>query len=144
MPVDQKRKIDMSNLNAPLVLCVDGEYAALQVRSLLLSSAGYRVVTARNGGDALQILQLNPVDLVIIDLWQPGGTAPMAAKEIKRVHPKVRVILLSGLMDPPMGAEEADLVLTKGITPLEFLEAIRSVVDKGLTRNKMAKDETIS
>ena len=39
------------------------------------------------------------------------------------------------------GAEEADLVLTKGISPLEFLEAIRRVVDKRLGRDETARDE---
>lgn len=134
----------MSNSNAPLVLCVDGEYAALQVRCLLLSSAGYRVVTARNGEDALQVLQLNPVDVVIIDLWQPECMGQRVAKEMKRIQPGIPVILLSGLMDAPAGAEEADLVLTKGISPLEFLEAIRRIVDKSSTRDKTTRDEATS
>lgn len=131
LSLSRKRKIGMANSDAPLVLCVDGEIAALQVRSLLLSSAGYRVVTARNGGDALQVLRLNPVSLVIIDLWQPECTGMNVAAEMKRIRPEIPVILLSGLMDAPAGAEQADLVLTKGISPQEFLKAIRAVLGRG-------------
>lgn len=120
----------MTNSIAPLILCVDGERAALLVRALVLSRAGYRVLTATNGEDALRMFQLNPVDLVIIDLWQPEGTGTQVAGEMKRIHPKVPVILLIGLMDLPAGFEQADLLLTKCLTPPEFLEAIRGVVAK--------------
>jgi DNA-binding NtrC family response regulator len=134
----------MSNSNAPLILCVDGESAALKVRSLLLSSAGYRVVTARNGGEALQILQLNPVEMVIFDLWQAECAGVRVAGEVKRIHPEMPVILLSGLMEPPIGADEVDLVLTKGITPAQFLEAIRGMLDKSRRREETARDEEAS
>jgi CheY-like chemotaxis protein len=140
--MSEKSKIGMSNPDAPLVLCVDGEIAALQVRALLLSIAGYRVLTARNGGDALRILQLNSVDLVIIDLWQPECTGTDVAREIKRIQPGTPVILLSGLMAPPTG-EDVDLVLTKGITPAEFLEAIHGLLDKRVGRKEGARDEEV-
>lgn len=64
----------MLNSTTPVILCVDGEPVALQVRALILSIAGYRVLTATTGEDALRVFRLNPVDLVIIDLWQPKST----------------------------------------------------------------------
>ena len=118
----------MSNSTAPVVLCVDGEHTALWVRALLLSIAGYRVFTAPNGGDALRMFRLNLADVAIIDLWRPECTGTEVAAEMKRTHPKVPVILLSGLVDPPLGFEKADLILTKGIAPPEFLAAIDSIV----------------
>ena len=128
----------MSNSTAPLILCVGGEHVALQVRSLLLSGAGYRVLAAKNGEEALRIFRLNPVDLVIIDLWQPEGTGSEMLGEMKRIHPKVPVILLTELMDLPLGSEQADLLLTKCMTPPEFLEAISRTVAKSRTQGAEA------
>jgi DNA-binding response OmpR family regulator len=100
------------------------------VRALLLSSAGYRVLTAANREDALRVFRLNPVDLVIIDLWRNQSCGMDVLGEMKRINPKVPVTLWSGLTNLPSGFEQADLHLTKCITPTEFLAAIRSVVPK--------------
>ncbi len=114
----------MPNSTPPVILCVDGERVALQARALILSIAGYRVLTATNGEDALRVFRLNPVDLVIVDLWQPKSTGTEVVDQMKRIHPKVPVILLIGLEDLPSGFERADLLLTKCITPPKFLAAI--------------------
>ena len=118
----------MSNLIAPYILCVDGDHAALMVRALLFSQAGYRVLTAMTANDALRVFRLNPVDLVIIDLWQPKSTQAEVAREMKRIRPEVPIILLNGLLELPSGFEQADLVLTKCITPPEFLAAVSRVI----------------
>ncbi len=102
----------------------------LWVRALILSIAGYRVLTAATGEDALRVFRLNPVDLVIIDLWQTESTRTEVVDQMKRIHPQVPVILLSRLADPPSGFERADLLLTKCVTPPEFLAAISSVLAK--------------
>ncbi len=120
----------MSNSISPVILCVDGEHTALWVRALILSAAGYRVLTAANGEEALRMFGLNPVDVVIIDLWQPECKGAEVVVEMKQGHPKVPIILLSGLADLPSGFEQADLVLTKCITPQEFLGAVSSVIGK--------------
>jgi DNA-binding response OmpR family regulator len=120
----------MSNSTPPVVLCVDGEHVALQARALILSTAGYRVLTATAGEDALRVFRLNPVDLVIIDLWQPKSTVIEVVDQMKRIHPKVPVILLIGLAELPSGFESADLLLTKCITPPEFLAVVSGVVAK--------------
>ena len=118
----------MSNSTPPVILCVDGEHQALWVRSLILSVAGYRVLTATTGEEALRTFRLNPVDVVIIDLWQPECIGAEVAGRMKQIHPKIPIILLSGLADLPSGLEQAGLVLTKCITPPEFLAAVSSVI----------------
>ena len=131
----------MSNSTAPVILCVDGEHMALWVRALILSIAGYRVLTAATGEDALRVFRLNPVDLVIIDLWQPNGTGTEVVDQMKRIHPKVPVILLSGLADLPSGFERADVLLTKCIAPPEFLAAISSIVAESRPAGAECKDD---
>jgi CheY-like chemotaxis protein len=53
------------------VLVVDDEYASLEVLALLLTGAGFQVLTASNGEEALEQLGQHAIDLVITDYKMP-------------------------------------------------------------------------
>ena len=116
--------------NSPLILCVDDEASGLTARRLLLSIAGYTVLTAPSGTAALRLFACNHVDLVITDQLLPDLTGAELVSEMKRIKPEVPVVLLTGLVDPPPGFEHADLFLTKGMTPPEFLAEIANLISK--------------
>lgn len=99
------------------------------LRQIILSIAGYKVLTATNAQSAMQLFTLNEVDLVITDQLLPGCTGSQLTAEMKRIKPKVPIILYTGFMEPPADAE-ADLILVKGMTPPEFLAAIAKLVAK--------------
>lgn len=113
-----------------MILCVDDEPTGLTARRLLLSIAGYTVLTAISGNIALRLFRCNPVDLVITDHLLPDLNGADLASEMKRLKPEVPIVLLTGLVDPPQGFEQADLLLTKGITPPEFLDEIAKLLAK--------------
>jgi len=53
------------------VLVVDDEYASLEVLALLLTGEGFRVLTADNGEQALELLQAESISVVITDYKMP-------------------------------------------------------------------------
>ena len=55
-----------------VVLCIDDQEGPLMIRELILSRAGYKVLTATCGEDALELFQQNHIDLVIRDHLLPG------------------------------------------------------------------------
>lgn len=114
--------------NTRVILCVDDEAAALAVRCLVLSSAGYEVLTAADGAAALEIFRCVQVDLVITDYRLPRLTGTQLAAEMKRLKPAVPIVLFSGLVEAPLGSEHADLVMTKGMPPVEFLGEIGKLI----------------
>ena len=116
----------MSNIR--VILCVDDESTGLTVRRLLLSTQGYTVLTASSGACALKQFSLNNVDLVVTEYLLPDLTGVELVSEMKRLKPQVPVILLTGLVEPPSGFEEADLLLTKAMTPPEFLAEIAKLL----------------
>ena len=116
--------------NTPVILCVDDEVPALAIRCLILSTAGYEVLTAADGVGALQLFRCVPVDLVITDYWLPGLTGVQVAAEMKRLKPAIPVILLSGVVEAPPGSELADLVITKGMPVEELLREIGKLILK--------------
>ncbi|HME31352.1 MAG TPA: response regulator [Terriglobales bacterium] len=118
----------MSNTLA--ILCVDDEPTGLTARRLLLSIAGYTVLAATSAEIALRLFGCNDVDLVITDHLLPDLTGTELVAVLKRLKPEVPVVLLTGLIDPPPGSERADLLLTKGMTPPEFLAEIAQLLSK--------------
>ncbi|HEX7496043.1 MAG TPA: PAS domain S-box protein, partial [Candidatus Limnocylindrales bacterium] len=72
----------------------------------VLSRAGYRVVGAANGQDALALAKTLPhVDLLFTDMVMPGMSGPELAKVLAAVHPGVRTLYASGYSDEAMGQE---------------------------------------
>ena len=112
------------------ILCVDDEQTGLTVRRLLLSSAGYKVLTATRADAALRLFRCNHVDLVITDHLLPDLTGAQLTSQMKQLKPEVPIVLLTGLVDPPPGFEQADLLLTKGMMPPEFLAEVARVLSK--------------
>jgi len=112
----------------PVILCVDDDSAQLSLRAAVLSRAGYDVLTATNAAAGLHLLTHNPVELVISDHVMRDVSGAVLLAEMKRIKPGVRVVLLSGLPDAPEGAEYADVFLTKGMSPPDFLNVIQGLL----------------
>jgi CheY-like chemotaxis protein len=113
-----------------MILCVDDETTGLMARRLLLSIAGYTVLTATSCHSAIKLFACNHVDLVITDHLLPDSTGAELASEMKRLKPEVPIVLLTGLVDLPPGYEDVDLLLTKGLTPQDFLADIAKLLSK--------------
>ncbi len=80
----------------PRVLVIDDDE---QVRALLyeiLDRAGFEVIEATNGGEALQLYRTRPTDLVITDLIMPEKEGVETILELRREFPQARVIAISG------------------------------------------------
>lgn len=106
------------------VLCIDDEEPGLQVRRLLLESAGYRVLSARSGVEGIKLFQSEPVDAVVLDYWMSGMNGMTVAKELKRLNPAIPIMILSAygtLLDETLGV--ADLWLRKGEEEPQFILA---------------------
>lgn len=117
--------------NAAVILCVDDEPISLSARLLLLSIAGYKVLGAGTGSDALWLFRGNHVDLVITDYRLPDLPGAELVCQMKHLKPETPIVLFTGVMDPEPGFEEATQVITKGsMTPPQFLDRIAAVLSQ--------------
>jgi two-component system, NtrC family, response regulator len=112
----------------PVILCVDDDPNALFVRRLLLSIAGYEVLTASSVETAQGLFACNHVDLMITDHLLPDGTGAELVLQMKRVQPKASVVLLTAWAETPPGYDRADRLLNKGVTPEDFLREVASLL----------------
>ena len=94
---------------AGVVLVVDDEAAIREVAHRVLTSAGYRVITAANGQDALDVLE-DPgtrADVLLTDVVMPGMTGEAFAARVKTMRPDIRVLFMSGYQRPGGGEPTA-------------------------------------
>ncbi len=78
------------------VLLVDDEPRYLENTARLLIRRGCCVATATSGMDALTFLSREPVHVVVLDVKMPGMDGHETFRAIKKSHPLVEVILLTG------------------------------------------------
>lgn len=79
------------------VLLVDDETSFVETLARRLTLRQFKVWQANDAETAMQILADNPaIDVAVLDVKMPGTDGLTAIKNIKRRHPMVEVILLSG------------------------------------------------
>jgi len=77
------------------ILIVDDEKNLLKLYEKEFTEEGYRVITAASGSEALQKIQKDPFDLVILDIRMPDFNGVDTLKKIMESTSKVPVILNS-------------------------------------------------
>jgi two-component system, CitB family, response regulator DctR len=79
----------------PVILCVDDTPSFLEGYKMLLEENGYRVLTATEGKEALEVFQSCSIDLVLLDYHIPGMNGAAAALQMKELNADVPILLLS-------------------------------------------------
>lgn len=78
------------------VLIVDDEKNIASSLKDILNDEGYEVSVAGDGLGALEMIQSDPPDLVLLDIWLPGMDGIEVLKTVKTYHPEIEVLIMSG------------------------------------------------
>ena len=78
------------------ILVVDDETSILQSLEGILTDEGFEVVIAESGLEALEKVQEEMPDLVLLDIWMPGLDGIETLEKIKGLYPTLQVIMMSG------------------------------------------------
>jgi CheY-like chemotaxis protein len=115
------------------ILIVDDEFGVLEVLEFILSDAGFTVVSALNGQDALARLEETTPDLAIVDFMMPildGSEVIKAIRSDKRVR-DIPIILASALPEKTI-RERCDgytAFLRKPYKTEQLMEEISKLLD---------------
>ncbi|KTD88583.1 response regulator transcription factor [Paenibacillus etheri] len=111
------------------ILMVDDEAEIIQLMNIYFNNEGYRLLQASNGLEALEILQSQQVDLIVLDLMMPEMDGLQACMKIRETNP-IPIIMLSAKgqdIDKISGLSiGADDYVTKPFNPLELIARIKS------------------
>jgi CheY-like chemotaxis protein len=114
------------------VLCVEDEDVELKMRRILFESAGYRVLQAKSSTVALEIFTASHVDAVVMDYWLSGygGNGTALAESMKRLRPKVPIVMLSGYASLPGEGAVVDSWVRKGeIEPENLVHEVERLIE---------------
>jgi DNA-binding NtrC family response regulator len=87
-------------MEAMRILLVDDEREAADLLSKRLTRRGCICRCAYSGEEALELLNLERADVVVLDVKMPGMGGLSALEKIKSLYPEIEVIMLSGHADP--------------------------------------------
>ncbi len=113
-------------LAEPLVLLVDDDIAVREVTSTIVAEAGYRVIEAASGQDALDRLhQSGPVDLMVTDYAMPGMNGFELARAARIRQAGLKVLFVTGYADLTVLGDVAESqILLKPFRGAKLIEKI--------------------
>ncbi len=137
--VEEDGQQEDSRLQTPgteTILVVDDEDRIRELARRILAQAGYTILEARNGREALEIYnkQRSDIALVILDLIMPHMGGPQCLEELLKLNPGIKVIISSGFAAQnqmkDLLATQARGVVKKPFQLSEFLRTVRRVLDE--------------
>src|SRR3954469_16276244 len=117
------------------ILVADDESHILHVVSLKLRNAGYRVLTAHDGQEALEAAQQERPDLIITDYHMPQLSGLELCRKLKQDTslPQIPVIMLTarGYHLEPQDTEQSGILkmLSKPFSPRQLLATVNEVLE---------------
>jgi DNA-binding response OmpR family regulator len=113
------------------ILVVDDEASIRQLLSYNLTRAGYEVVMAESGEEALQVASREPFDLMLLDVMLPGMDGFEVCKEIRKTS-AMPILMLTARgeeIDRVIGFEiGTDDYVTKPFSPRELLGRVKAIL----------------
>jgi DNA-binding response OmpR family regulator len=117
----------------PLIFVVDDEPMLLELSSLILAPAGFRVETYRDPLAAVRAFSLaNPLpDLIITDFAMHQMNGLDLIRDCRRIHPEQRILMVSGTVDAEVyrdSPHKPDGFLAKPYSATELVALVQKLL----------------
>jgi CheY-like chemotaxis protein len=116
------------------VLLVEDQDEVRQVAQLILRRYGYRVIEARNAGEAwLSCEREGLIHLLVTDVVMPQMSGPELAARLSKIRPEMKVLYMSGYTEDAIShhgvLDEGISYLQKPLVPEALARRVREVLD---------------
>jgi len=136
-------------MNGKRVLIVDDDLNLLRSMEFILVAAGFGVSAGRNGREALEMLRAAgerpPLDLLITDIQMPGLTGVQLIEEVRRVSPRLPILVITAFGDRKLMGELAERgcphYLDKPFDEEMLLEQAYAILEDGAGGSKRPDPE---
>ncbi len=126
----------LSDGRGETLLLVDDEEFVRDLGKRILRRAGYKVITASNGKEALEIYgkAQGEINLVILDLLMPEMGGKECLRELHKIDPKLKVVVASGFSSDTSVDESIEFgaraFVSKPFKIEELLHQVRRILDE--------------
>jgi CheY-like chemotaxis protein len=124
----------MSSFERCVVLVADDEPIVLQTTTFALKRHGYEVIPTPDGPSALDVCQerKGPIHLALLDVMMPGMTGPELFECLRKQHPKIEVLFMSGyqaghLLEIAPGIGDVHFI-AKPFLPRELVQRVNGIL----------------
>jgi CheY-like chemotaxis protein len=108
------------------ILLIEDDDGVREIARRVLAQAGYTVIEARNGSEALDLAADQPgIDLVLSDVVMPGPSGPEVVRRLRAARPAIIPLFMSGYAPESAGPLDGAELIHKPFTAPELLAAIR-------------------
>ena len=137
MPAPVARTTERPNTGSETLLVVEDEPMILRLACTALERLGYRVLTASNGLEALEVAarESGRIDLIITDVVMPKLGGRELARRLAELRPDTKVLYTSGYAEKAIAFGG---VLSEGVHFIEkpyslgaLAERVRKIIDQG-------------
>ena len=116
------------------VLVVEDQPALLQLAKRILVAAGYELLTASSGAEALAICAtyVGPIHVSVTDVVMPEMTGPELAEHLRHVRPETKIVFMSGYTNEAFDGMDRQGRLVAFLAKPFTSEALRQIVRETL------------
>ncbi len=124
----------------PIVLVADDDPSILNILKLGLHVKGYEVITASDGKSALQGLEQNRPDLVVLDIEMPHMTGIEVLRRLRKDWPALPVVIMTAHGTISLAVEAMKEGATEFITKPFEMDQLLLVIQKALEREGLRRE----
>jgi DNA-binding response OmpR family regulator len=115
------------------ILVIDDDESSRTLAREALTRAGFEVLVAADGAAGMRLMAEVSVDVVVTDIYMPGQDGVMTIRRLRRSHPTLPIVAMSGgssagdMLEAAL-ALGASVALDKPFVPSEIVNAVRHVL----------------
>ena len=121
-----------------MILFVDDNRNIREYCKRELEDEGYCVVVARDGGEALRLIDRHPPDLVVLDICMPGIDGLEAAARLRATHRDLPIILFTSY-DDACTRDKRSSCATACVEKREDLTELKNVIVASLRSRRQSQ-----
>jgi len=124
-------------MSAERILVVDDELFVRELLLEFLSTQGYEVALADSGEKAVELMQTQPADVVLVDLKMPGIDGIKTLTQIKKAAPDALAIIMTGYPTIESSIEALRHGACDYVVKPFKLNDLKSSIEKALREHKL-------
>jgi len=122
------------------ILIVDDDSSIRNMLGIVLSKAGFDIVTAEDGKSALVTLKRESFDLIISDIKMPGISGIDLLKKVKTYNPEIPVIMITAHASTDDAVDAMKLGAEDYITKPFNIDELKLIIERSIYRKNIERE----